>query len=355
MRTLPRTLVAVLFNLIFLPLGYFFLKQRVRFWAFLALALLLAPVLSLAHYLAFWTAGPRFALFFVVTSALVWHLFLIFDTIRAARLPADPSPIFSLTGAGLWVLPLIMIGMLGISFLTAPLRSRIISTHAIGASSMMLPAIKPGEYATATGLFSTRDLRRGDLVLVQVANHPALYLLRVYGLPGERITAITVADGGSSVPFFRTRMSIDERPVAQICADPAPAHLETTGMAALLESSPPRICKETMGDFKLAVRETLIPAPGEKRFADVTLGPDEYYLLGDNRDSAYDSRHFGPIGARRIRGRYLYTFLSLAYTAGTDAKTEDGDCDTVPFRFQCFLKNPGGYTVRLARTGAIAP
>lgn len=36
---------------------------------------------------------------------------------------------------------------------------------------------------------------------------------------------------------------------------------------------------------------------------DVTLGPDQYFVLGDNRHASLDSRSFGPIDRRAIIGR----------------------------------------------------
>jgi len=34
-----------------------------------------------------------------------------------------------------------------------------------------------------------------------------------------------------------------------------------------------------------------------------SLGPDQYFVMGDNRDASYDSRRFGPIDEVDIVGR----------------------------------------------------
>ena len=43
-------------------------------------------------------------------------------------------------------------------------------------------------------------------------------------------------------------------------------------------------------------------------FAKITVGRYHCFVLGDNRNLSYDSRHFGPIQLATIKGRadYLY-------------------------------------------------
>lgn len=50
--------------------------------------------------------------------------------------------------------------------------------------------------------------------------------------------------------------------------------------------------------------------------ADVTLGADEYYVLGDNRTSSSDSRSWGPLERTRIVGRVVFRYWPLRSLGG---------------------------------------
>lgn len=44
---------------------------------------------------------------------------------------------------------------------------------------------------------------------------------------------------------------------------------------------------------------------------ELTLGPDEYWLMGDNRRNSHDSRAWGPLKKELIHGRVLFRILSI--------------------------------------------
>jgi nickel-type superoxide dismutase maturation protease len=50
--------------------------------------------------------------------------------------------------------------------------------------------------------------------------------------------------------------------------------------------------------------------PGD-RIEDRTLGPGEYWVIGDNEDASTDSRHFGPVSSASIRGQVVVRYWPI--------------------------------------------
>ncbi len=103
---------------------------------------------------------------------------------------------------------------------------------------------------------------RGDIAVFKYPKDTRQYFIkRVIGLPGEKIT-------------------IEDGKVYIQAKDKATEILQENYLSADLQ--------------------TALPLKG---YGAVELGPDEYFVLGDNRNESLDSRIFGPIKREFIIGR----------------------------------------------------
>jgi len=125
-------------------------------------------------------------------------------------------------------------------------------------STAMQPALAIGDFITVDARESTMaTVHRGDIVTYVPQHHPdQTWIKRVVGLPGEHV----VVKGND--------VEIDGKPV-------------TEGWAL--------------------VREPV--APGVAPFNDITLGPDQFFLMGDNRPHSEDSRYTGPVPRDALRAK----------------------------------------------------
>ena len=130
----------------------------------------------------------------------------------------------------------------------------------------MLSTLRNGQWAFVTRFdYLLGRPRRGDIVICffpgrMMKRLPFLRQMmvkRVVGLPGE------------AVAFEEGRVLIDGQPLKEPYLDPQHTRRRST--------RPP-----------------------------ITLGPDQYFVLGDNRDASHDSRAVGPLQRRMIVGRVRF-------------------------------------------------
>ena len=69
----------------------------------------------------------------------------------------------------------------------------------------------------------------------------------------------------------------------------------------------------------------MAPLDGIKIRNEESLGPDQYFVLGDNVTNALDSRYFGPIGRRAILGKIIKIEPPVSGQPDTRSKSEGGD------------------------------
>jgi signal peptidase I len=130
-------------------------------------------------------------------------------------------------------------------------------------------------YGTATSLerflLPAQDIRRGDVVVFKFPENPSRdFIKRCVGLPGDEIELLgdmlringEIVDDGSYVYYHR----------------------------------------------QLRYRQ---------HFGPVTVPPDHYFCMGDNRDNSRDSRSWGPVPASHIKGRAFMVYWS--YDGGRES------------------------------------
>ncbi|TAL51386.1 signal peptidase I [Patescibacteria group bacterium] len=152
------------------------------------------------------------------------------------------------------------------SAIIIPIRYFLIQPFYVKGASME-PNFYDHEYLIIDELtYRFRDPYRGEIVVFRYPRDPSQYFIkRVVGLPGE-----TVEVTGGNVIIYNTQ-------------HPNGIVVEETYLA-----------ESTTGKVR------------------VTLGEDEYYVLGDNRDSSLDSRSFGPITRDDVIGRVWVRGLPIS-------------------------------------------
>lgn len=129
----------------------------------------------------------------------------------------------------------------------------------------MLPTLHDRDFALVWRLpYLLRAPRRGEVV---ICHYPGRKMKRLPFLPQAFVKRV-IALPGDTVEWQEGVLLLNGEPLKEPYLDPA--------RCRSLRTRPPR-----------------------------TLGPDEYYVLGDNRDASNDSRSVGPLRRRDIRGRVV--------------------------------------------------
>lgn len=119
----------------------------------------------------------------------------------------------------------------------------------------MQPTYEPGSFRLVNRVaFGSRPPSRGDIVAIRLAGRRVVYVKRIVGLPGERLEIV----GG--------QILIDGRPLD----------------------------------------EPYVKNRREWDFAEVAIGPQEYFVVGDNRGMNLRDHTLGRVDARRIIGRVVF-------------------------------------------------
>jgi signal peptidase I len=163
------------------------------------------------------------------------------------------------------------------------------------ASGSMQPTLLPGEHFVASSRsYRDRAPARGDVVLYYRPGGE-IFLHRIVGLPGERIQMVNGV------------LQIDGKSVAR-------ERMEDFIQAGRGGHGVPiKRWRETLPN---GVSHMTLDLQANSFYDNTpvhTVPPDHYFMLGDNRDNATDSRaqsHVGFIASGNILGRVLFIYFS---------------------------------------------
>ena len=187
------------------------------------------------------------------------------------------------------LLTLIVIALFIITFTFQPFRI---------PSESMVPTLLVGDFLLVNKQIShdspliapTWQIHRGDLIVFHYPVQPSMHLVkRVIGLPGERIRL----RGGHAY--------VDGAPLNEPYAlfEPAGVDLYRDDFPRM-DSADPNI------DSRWWVQLRSIMSNGE-----ITVPPDHFFVLGDNRNDSADSRYWGFVPRSAIVGKPFLIYFSV--------------------------------------------
>lgn len=177
------------------------------------------------------------------------------------------------------------------------LRSFIIEPFRIPSGSMY-PTLEIGDFiavskfsygiklpVTQTKVLPISEPERGDVVVFAYPNDPAVdYIKRVIGLPGDEITYV-----GRTI--FVNGQAIQQESMGKYLGSDSGAVMDGANVA-----------KETMSNDHSY--EILMDMDKTSRDMNTVVVPDgHYFMMGDNRDHSNDSRFWGFVPEKNLKGK----------------------------------------------------
>jgi signal peptidase I len=158
-----------------------------------------------------------------------------------------------------------------------PFRRYVAEPYIVDGASMD-PTFHTGDYLIVDKIsYELGTPKRNTVVIFKYPNNPAKsFIKRIIGLPGETVTV-----GENSVTIVNT---------------------------------------ENPNGFE--IDQSYVTHPSAVSLT-ITLGPDEYFVMGDNRAESFDSRAWGPLNKKYISGipvLQLWPLGNISILPGNDTK-----------------------------------
>ena len=193
----------------------------------------------------------------------------------------------------------ILLALFGMTFIVQAFKipsQSMEPTLQVGDHLLVNKFIFGGTDAWYEKLLPYRAIRRGDILVFKYPfdDHP-YYVKRVIGLPGDRIRIrdARVFIGG------------------QRLAEPYVVHTPFASDPVVDDFPPANRDYVSVGLRPEWAAQIMNHVDGE----DLVVPPDRYFVMGDNRDSSWDSRYWGFVDRSAIIGRPMVVYWSVDATA----------------------------------------
>ena len=205
--------------------------------------------------------------------------------------------------------------MVPVVVLVLVLRSFLFEPFRIPTDSMM-PTLQAGDFILVnkfhyglrlpvlnTKILSVHEPKRGDVVVFRYPPDPAInYIKRVVGLPGDRIKVVDDRVYVNDVPLEQTDVSsysdgcyMNMR-LAEVRTGEHTHHTLSCHSPYYLAGPPLPSCNRKIDrGYECSEDQSAFSTPGvtdRGDFAEVTVPPGNYMMIGDNRDNSEDSRYW---------------------------------------------------------------
>jgi signal peptidase I len=253
-----KPIVAAILSSLAPGLGQLYNGQIIKGIIFL-FSLILLPIIM-------FQIGLHYSYYGLIIILLIFMFFLLF-IIGEAFFTAIKKKEFILKPYNKWYIYLLIILLIN-SIVLIP--SNFLTNKVLGFNSYKLPtgSMEPtlfiGDYLIANlKYFKKNELQRGDLVIFKYPEDPAKdFIKRIIALEGEKIE------------IKSKQVYIDDIPFPE--------------------------------GYKVHFDNKVYP--GRDNFGPVIVPSDHCFVLGDNRDKSIDSRHWGFLPLRNIKGKPLYIY-----------------------------------------------